>query len=295
MDTTPTTHLSLSRPVADVIRARSSWRAYEPRSIAPDLRARLDAFAQADHRGVFGNQVRIALRDMDPPDFLELRQSGTYGMIKGAMHFLIGAVGRAANNMVDFGFCFEQAILLCTDLGLQTCWIGGTLNRSIFGQHMETRPAEIVPAVSPVGHGTRRRALRDLLVRFGARSHKRRPWSALFFQSAFEHPLTRDASGAIAPSLEAVRLAPSASNQQPWRVVRARNGGLHFFLQRSAMYRSKLLRIPEIDLQCIDLGIALCHFHLTAREAGLPGGWEHLTPSVRLPPHTQYIVSWTEA
>jgi len=285
--------LALSRPVADVIRMRTSRRAYENRLLEPVVRARLEAFLQARHEGVFGNRIRIALHQVPPPDFLTLRQSGTYGVIKGARHYLIGAVERAANNMVDFGFCFERTILLCTDLGLGTCWLGGTLNRTVFGQQMGTQPSEIVPAVSPVGYASQRRTLRDLVIRFGARSHKRRPWPELFFQSSFASPLSKVSAGRHRQPLELLRLAPSASNQQPWRVVQSAAGDLHFFLHRTAMYRSKLLRSPEIDLQRVDLGIAMCHFSLAAQEEGLHGVWEYQTPDVgSLPPHTHYVVSW---
>lgn len=294
MQTLPPPSLALSRPVAEVIRMRSSWRAYEPRPIAPKLRALLATFLKAHHEGVFGNRVRLALHEVEPPDFLQLRRSGTYGMIKGARHYLIGAVERAADNMEDFGFCFERAILKCTDLGLGTCWLGGTLNRSIFGQRIGTQPSEIVPAVSPVGYATRRRALVDRVIRMGAGSHKRRSWSKLFFQTTFGEPLSEAAAGRFRQPLELLRLAPSASNQQPWRVVRTDRGDYHFFLQRNAMYRSKLLRIPDVDLQRIDLGIAMCHFAISAQEAGLEGGWERCSPMVDgLPAHTRYVVSWT--
>jgi hypothetical protein len=67
-------------------------------------------------------------------------------------------------------------------------------------------------------------------------------------------------------------------------------------LHRSAMYRTKLTRIRDVDLQRIDLGIAMCHFELTAREDGLPGRWSRRSPDMGpVPTHTQYVVSWTGA
>jgi hypothetical protein len=51
--------------------------------------------------------------------------------------------------------------------------------------------------------------------------------------------------------------------------------------------------VTEVDLQLLDAGIALCHFELTAREAGLAGAFAarpHGYPA--LPPRTEYVISW---
>jgi nitroreductase len=86
-----------------------------------------------------------------------------------------------------------------------------------------------------------------------------------------------------------VRLAPSASNKQPWRLLR-RGDTFHFFLCRDKAYGALM---PFADLQRIDLGIAICHFQLAAAELGLQGVWSVLEPHV---PHTpknyEYIVSF---
>ncbi len=85
-----------------------------------------------------------------------------------------------------------------------------------------------------------------------------------------------------------LRLAPSASNKQPWRVLRDDSSGdFHFYLSRALGYT--LLR--GISLQDIDMGIAMCHFELTARELGITGKWmvdDNAPKSESL----DYIVSW---
>ena len=51
--------------------------------------------------------------------------------------------------------------------------------------------------------------------------------------------------------------------------------------------------IKAVDLQRLDLGIAMSHFELTARELGLVGRWEKTPPSFsRLPERTEYVQSW---
>jgi len=55
-----------------------------------------------------------------------------------------------------------------------------------------------------------------------------------------------------------------------------------------------VLRIA--DLQRVDLGIAMCHFELVAREAGLGGSWVVADPGLALPaPGIEYTATWREA
>src|SRR5512137_726052 len=90
------------------------------------------------------------------------------------------------------------------------------------------------------------------------------------------------------------RLGPSASNKQPWRIVRE-GDRWHFYLQRTPRYAAvgigKLIRIA--DIQRIDLGIAMCHFELTAAELGLAGQWQIGDPGLEMPDDlTEYTASW---
>jgi len=94
-----------------------------------------------------------------------------------------------------------------------------------------------------------------------------------------------------------VRLAPSASNKQPWRILRQGNAW-HLYLRRTPGYGGGLvsLFLARADLQRVDMGIAICHFELTAGEIGLKGAWEVKEPAIARPDNlTEYIVSWVEA
>jgi hypothetical protein len=106
---------------------------------------------------------------------------------------------------------------------------------------------------------------------------------------SFSSPLHEDTSGPFALPLEMVRLAPSASNRQPWRVV-MNEKGFHLYLARTFGYGA-LFR--DIDLQRIDMGIAMFHFERTALELGLKGSWHVQDPGISpLPSSTEYVVSW---
>jgi len=46
----------------------------------------------------------------------------------------------------------------------------------------------------------------------------------------------------------------------------------------------------------VDVGIAMSHFELTARELGLNGRWEDNDPKLDLPsPQVEYSASWIAA
>ena len=116
------------------------------------------------------------------------------------------------------------------------------------------------------------------------KADSRLPFDALFFRDSFETPLTD--AGDLQLPLEAVRLAPSAVNRQPWRAVVTENA-VHFY---------KKGKVPPTastgDMQKIDLGIALCHFRLAAEEAGISAEFVLQDPMLSTPENTEYIASF---
>ena len=63
--------------------------------------------------------------------------------------------------------------------------------------------------------------------------------------------------------LDSIRLAPSATNSQPWFIVPGK-GKLEFFCEKPGIIRSIAYR----KMNKIDMGIALCHCALAAAHAG---------------------------
>jgi nitroreductase len=282
--------MSTSPSIIETIRQRRSYRSYEDRPLDPEVRASLQAALEHAPASPFGSQIRLALLESGEQHMSQPQKLGTYGVIKGARCFLAGAVDSNGHALEDFGYLFEWLILKATGLGLATCWLGGTVKRDSFAEAMQIGADEIVPAVSPVGHPRNRCSMVDRVFRLAARSEKRRPWSTLFFDSDFNTPLSEEAAGSYATVLEMIRLGPSASNMQPWRIVRAPQGAaLHLFLQRTPGYG----RAATVDLQRIDSGIAMCHLALTAEALELSGRWESLDPVVAsLPERITYVISW---
>ena len=283
-----------SQPVTDLIRQRFSCRTYRRETLPAELRTAISEFSNSMRKGPLGHQARFELVAVSEQDPHQLRLLGTYGFIQGATAYLVGAMDRDRFIPEDYGYLLEKIILFATDLGLGTCWLGGTFTKSSFARKINAGPHEVVPAVSPVGFIAEkpRRIETWLKKRRGVK--RRLAWDALFFDQDFETPLSRDGLNGFAEVLEMVRMGPSASNRQPWRVLKL-DGDWHLYLQRTPGYRSKLLTrwTTVADLQRIDMGIAMCHFELTARGIGLDGRWVVQDPGVCKPDdHTEYTVSW---
>jgi nitroreductase len=216
---------------------------------------------------------------------------GTYGVIKGKPLFIVGTVINTDKAMEDYGYCMEKNILMATSLGLGTCWLGGFFKRSAFARRIGLTAHEVMPAVSPVGYATGKKTLTDSLFKFLARSKTRKLWQKLFYSNDFNTPLIKSDVKRYATCLEAVRLAPSASNQQPWRILKKKESNIfHFYLKRTKIYAKAIKRI---DLQKVDMGIAMCHFELAARELGLTGSWQQQENQTNLE-DKEYMISWME-
>jgi hypothetical protein len=239
--------------------------------------------------------MRFELVSAAEDDLNALKGLGTYGFIKGASGFIIGAVSKAENNMEDYGYLMERAILFATDIGLGTCWLGGTFSKSGFSQKISLKEAEVLPAVAAVGYVADKRRWFDSFVRRRAGSDSRLPWGKLFFDGTFRTPLSADTSGPFVTPLEMVRLGPSASNKQPWRIIRD-GTKWHFYVQRTSGYGNRNATLFNLlDMQRVDMGIAMCHFGLTVREMGLSGEWIHSEQSIEKPDElTEYIVTWQQ-
>jgi nitroreductase len=273
----------------DVIKRRVSVRTYCDQAIEGEKKQKILDLINSENRGPFGNKVRFATVDLTEVERDETRSLGTYGLIRGAKLYAVGAVKDGPGGMEDLGYCFEKMILAATGLGLGTCWLGGTFNRANFAKRINVSGDEVVPAISPIGYSLDKKSARERLLRRIAKSDQRKPWEELFFDGDMNTPLSRDSAGSYAGVLDCVRLGPSASNNQPWRIVRqSAESAFQFYLKRTWGYDKFNARV---DLQRVDMGIAMCHFELAAREIGLPGKWVAANPGLETG-SGEYIITW---
>jgi nitroreductase len=283
--------MTFSKPITELVKQRFSCRDYSKTPIEAEKRERLAEFIAANQTGPFGSPTRFGLMAATEADQKALRGLGTYGFIKNPTGFILGAMGEGKKNLEDFGYAMERIILFATELDLGTCWLGGSFTKSRFAKKVAAGKRERVPAVAAVGHiADDARSVRQRFLR----NKHRYAWDTFFFDQAFDRPLSQDQAGAYAVPLEMVQLGPSASNKQPWRIVKDEDT-YHFYIQRTPGYRNqwimKLLNID--DMQRLDAGIAMCHFELTAGGLGLAGAWQVDEPAIEKPDElTEYIASW---
>jgi nitroreductase len=262
--------MSEGSPVYKTILERTSVRSFSTGEVPPQALADLQRGAAAMGAGPFGSAVRFIF--LQPSGSGAAVRVGTYGLIAGRPAYVVCAAPREGRPE-DVGFLFEELILHATALGLGTCWLGGTFDRAGLSDAVPLAEGEYIPAICPIGAPARRRGIKETVMRAAIRADGRKPWDMLFFREHAGTVLSREDAGPCADALEAVRRAPSASNRQPWRVIRA-GSTYRFLLSRTPGYGTAL----GFDIQRVDMGIAMHHFDAVTRAAGLAGTWAREPP-----------------
>ncbi len=270
--------------VIELIQRRTSVRTYDPKPVELEKLEQIKSCFETAGENPFGARVRF--------DIVEggSGKLGTYGFIKGVKTFVAGCVKKGGRDIEGFGYAFEKLVLFATAQDLGTCWLGGTFKRASF-MALVKPDDEYMPAISPVGYAAEKKTLTEKMVAAGAGARKRKRFGELFFDGSVKTPLFLD-DGPLKACLEMVRIGPSASNKQPWRVIRS-GGALHFYLAADKLYAGNTMY--GFCMQRIDLGIAACHFELAAKELGLPGGIvfeEPALPEDARPDSWSYSFSW---
>lgn len=277
--------MNIGFSVSETVNKRYSVRTYDSRPVEKDVKAKILEYANS-LQNPLGPKIRFQFIEKETAPNGE--KLGTYGIIKGAKLYLGATMPDEELANEAMGYDYEQLVLYATSLGLGTCWLGGTFNRSAFAEAMEIRENEIFPILSPVGYPAAKKSVTEKVFRSFLKADARKPWEEIFFADDFNKPLTKETAQEYEFPLEMLRLAPSATNTQPWRVVFSDNA-FHFIEQRTHESREG----SSVDMHRIDLGIGICHFHLAALEKGLNGHFERKMPQdLALPPFATYITSW---
>ena len=157
----------------------------------------------------------------------------------------------------QLGYYGERFVLFTTQLGLATCWVASTYDRST--TRVELAEGETLHDVVPIGFAPKKMPLVQRTIRGSIRARSKR--NEDLFQGP--HPLAQ-APEWIQAAIQAVQLAPSAVCEQP--VV---------FTQEApdAPIRATLPHVKS-GMEYTDLGIAKLHFELAAKASGVMGTWD---------------------
>lgn len=268
LEIAPTWHEAMAR--------RTSRRSYAGEPLSTDQAARLtdlSARLSVVHAG-----VRVVFVNRQVDDIFS-GIVGAYGVvIQNAPAFaaFIGSGDYVASDAtgstdpdripmyadVALGRIGEAFVLEATTLGLGTCWVAGSFDRSKAARYLDLADSEHVRAVTPVGlaadrEGAVQRAMQRL-VRARARLDLDAiaPGCALWPKSALE-------------VVEAVRVAPSGKNSQPWRLA----------MDGDQLVLSHAMDSSLVATYMADLGIALMHAEVGLDHAGVQGEWSYGRPT----------------
>ena len=259
--------------IMELIRTRKSVRTFDGNAVSEEDRKKLSEYISTIDNP-YGIPVKFVM--------LGAKNHGlSSSVIQGEHIYIIGKVPKAEHSAEAFGYSFEKMVLYAWSLGIGTTWIGGTMKRELFEQEAGVSEGEIMPCVSPLGYPAKKRSVKEIGMRTAIKADKRINANTLFFENDLNTPLHTD-DVTIQNALEAVRLAPSAVNQQPWRIVKCGND-YHF-------YEKKTLGGSDAawDVQKVDLGIAICHF------MSIAGGDLSLAkPDISTDKDTEYIATVT--
>lgn len=224
--------------LSEAISIRSSLRTYLPDPISEEQRRQLGkAIARCNQRS--GLHVQLICGRPEP--FSDPEK--TRGILSGVQNYFLFAGPRELEDLEEkCGYFGEELLLTAADMGLGTCWVGGTYDREACLAFL-AQGEELVCAAS-VGHTAETRAGREALLR---------RWGHRETRSAAELSEGLDRAPAwFAAGVEAVQRAPSAANKQ----------GVRFRWEADGAVRGEMTR--EGPFALVDLGIAKLHFELGA-------------------------------
>lgn len=267
---------------SELIEKRKSIRIYKETPVEKEKIDEIKNFIK-NIETPFDKYFRIELFDLQEEIVGE--GFGSYGIIKGAKLYIGIAVKKEPFAYENLGFVFEKLVLFVTSLGLGTCWFGGNLKGSSFEKAMNLQEEELFPIMTPIGYGMDAYTLTEKIVKFAIGSNKRKDFAKLFFEDNFKKSLKMDKENPIVEALEMLRLAPSAINLQPWRVLKM-NNTYHFYVVNPKK------KNDNFYIQRIDMGIGLAHFIMTLEEKNIKGQFVNSKPNIKS--EFDYVISWEE-
>lgn len=227
----------------ETIRERHSVREYDGNPLA---QAEFDALGAVVKECARESGLDIQLVGDNPEVFNVIAR---FGLIRGCRTHVAFVVddakaGDATRAAVDevIGYWGQKIVLVAQDMGLNTCWCALCSRKK---SRAVVAPGKKVRLVIAVGHGKTQ-----------GFSRKTKSIGAL---SSVE---CAKASAWFAAAMEAAQLAPTAMNNQNFKITLLSDG------------KTVRIEAPQSGLNVIDEGIVRRNFEIAANEAGADWRWE---------------------
>ena len=224
----------------ETIRERHSVREYDGKPLS---RAEFDALIAVVEECARESGLGIQLVDNNPEVFSVIAR---FGLIRGCRtHVAFVVDGAKAGDVAAdeaIGYWGQKIVLAAQDMGLNTCWCALCSRKK---SRAVVAPGKKIRLIIAVGHGKTR-----------GFSRKTKSVEALSSVECAKAPAW------FAAAMEAAQLAPTAMNNQNFKITLLSDG--------------KTVRIdaPQSGLNVIDEGIVRCNFEIAANEAGADWRWE---------------------
>ena len=270
------------------IETRISTRTFTETPLTPTHLEKISTFLEnpKNQVGPFGHKIEF--KWVLETGSQKKEQIGTYGFIQNAQGYILGSSTNDTQEIFDYAYVLENIVLYLTSLNIGTCWLGGRFRKQEAMSLLSLAKNEIIPAITTIGYIKEKPRLRDQVVRRVLKAKKRKPEDQLFFYETFEEPLGERA-GDFQQALHYVRVAPSAQNKQPWRLVFSADfAQVHFYVASPLGTHPLYMCDPAY----LDIGIAYYHFKAGLDEAGIAGKIFTEEPEIEKPEEYSYITTW---
>ena len=210
--------------LADMITRRRSVRAYRGEAIDP---ATLDALQ------AFMAKLVPLIPDAKVEGRIIPTSHGNFMQKWKTPHFIAIFTDGSDDSLINAGFMYQQLDLFAQSKGLGTCWVGlGSLTDE-----------------EPVPEGMKLAVMMAFGIPDGVPERTPADFKRKAMTEITDQPEER---------LEVLRLAPSATNSQPWFVTHE-GDTLHIWREELGIIKQRTLG----RMNKIDMGIGLCHLYVT--------------------------------
>jgi nitroreductase len=223
----------------NAINARHSRRAYDGKSLPLETAIILHDLA-AEYSKTPGVDIRFVPNNGKA--FNGITKS--YGVFTGVNNYFFLVRNKDnPKSAVKLGYYGELLILRCTEMGLNTCWVGGAFSKRDLLPFVDEN--QVIECAITVGHSPKRRTLQENLIHFVFYPRTKRVTD--MYESEVPNPPDWFLSG-----MAAAAKAPSTYNRQP-----------AFFIYHKDGTVSAQAKNVENDTKVgVDLGVAKLHFEI---------------------------------
>ncbi|MHA1576849.1 MAG: nitroreductase family protein, partial [Candidatus Thorarchaeota archaeon] len=189
----------------EAIFLRHSQRKYSPQAPSDEITTRIEQVCN-EFKPFPGTRAVLV---KEPANDIFKGAVGQYFFKVTEAPYYIAFIGTSSVTNIQSitGYLGEGVILEATSLGLNSCWVGGFYRREPVLKQIDLQEDERLLAITPIGYSKEE----SDRVGVSSKRYRRKNLDKLVTSGSLSE------NAWVKTALEAVRIAPSAANRQPWR------------------------------------------------------------------------------